>query len=744
MEYTIGSVVFDDWVIEQIIGQGSYGSVYKIRKSEYGVTTYSALKVIKIPQSSADIRSALSEGMDNQTVTSYFQGIVDDIVHEIAIMSQVKGHPNIVSYEDHKIAVRENEIGWDILIRMELLTGLIDYQLSHPIGERDVLQIAVDISEALAFCERKGLIHRDIKPENIFVSEIGAFKIGDFGVAKTAEKAASTQSRKGTEIYMAPEVYMGRPYDQNVDIYSLGLVLYRYLNDNRLPFYPQAGIPIRPGDRENALLERMKGTPIPAPAHGSDGLCKIVLKACEYDPARRYRSAGEMLTDLKALTVPPADGFTQPESNASQPQGSYARPERNASQPKSGYARPESNASQPGSGSAQRRPDPNAYYAGAGSYSEQEGTTGMFGSTGNPGSRKSSGKAAGVKRDIREDYGTTGMFGEPENNGSASRESYGSTNSGNTNHRAANSGATTNGNATHGAANSGTANSGTATNGNSSRGAANWQSEGATGMFGNTGSFNRGTTDRNAEQPGGASQSGSNAAYGSAPHGTANWQSEGTTGMFGTTGSFNRGTSDKNAEQPGGASQSGNNGQPRGNAQGTTGQPGGYTAQGGSGFARANAGNAAQGAAGPRQQGAQSVRPNPRAVWEKYLPQIATKRVPHWETETSLTQKGLQYVLKKITVLPGETIVGIVYGSFWDNITRVLATDKGLYLLSNSPNGRLYIRYEDIKDVKMLEETNFTNKLKILKKDGQIVLFNVYYEFLNLKPICDALLQLRS
>ena len=459
MEYTIGSVVFDDWVIEQIIGQGSYGSVYKIRKSEYGVTTYSALKVIKIPQSSADIRSALSEGMDNQTVTSYFQGIVDDIVHEIAIMSQVKGHPNIVSYEDHKIAVRENEIGWDILIRMELLTGLIDYQLSHPIGERDVLQIAVDISEALAFCERKGLIHRDIKPENIFVSEIGAFKIGDFGVAKTAEKAASTQSRKGTEIYMAPEVYMGRPYDQNVDIYSLGLVLYRYLNDNRLPFYPQAGIPIRPGDRENALLERMKGTPIPAPAHGSDGLCKIVLKACEYDPARRYRSAGEMLTDLKALTVPPAGGFTQPESNASQPQGSYARPERNASQPKSGYARPESNASQPGSGSAQRRPDPNAYYAGAGSYSEQEGTTGMFGSTGNPGSRKSSGKAAGVKRDIREDYDTTGMFGEPENNGSASRESYGSTNSGNTNHRAANSGATTNGNATHGAANSGTANS---------------------------------------------------------------------------------------------------------------------------------------------------------------------------------------------------------------------------------------------------------------------------------------------
>ncbi len=305
MEYTAGSIVFDDWVIDKIIGQGSYGSVYKIHKSEYGVTTYSALKVIKIPQSSADIRSALSEGMDNQTVTSYFQGIVDDIVHEIAIMAQLKSHPNIVSYEDHKIMVHQNEIGWDILIRMELLTGLIDYQLSHQITEQDIRKLAIDISEALTFCQRKGLIHRDIKPENIFVSEAGSFKIGDFGVAKTAEKAASVQSRKGTEIYMAPEVYMGKPYAQNVDIYSLGLVLYKFLNNNRLPFYPEGDIPIRPGDRENALIERMKGTPLPRPVHGSEGLCKIVLKACQYNPAMRYQTAGKMLQDLKAITDGP-------------------------------------------------------------------------------------------------------------------------------------------------------------------------------------------------------------------------------------------------------------------------------------------------------------------------------------------------------------------------------------------------------------------------------------------------------
>ena len=68
-----------------------------------------------------------------------------------------------------------------------------------------------ELTSALIFCQKKGLIHRDIKPENIFVSEAGQFKLGDFGVARTVEKTTGGLSRKGTEKYMAPEVYLGKP-----------------------------------------------------------------------------------------------------------------------------------------------------------------------------------------------------------------------------------------------------------------------------------------------------------------------------------------------------------------------------------------------------------------------------------------------------------------------------------------------------------------------------------------------------
>ena len=206
MEYRTGTKVFSNWIIEKELGEGATGKVFEIQKTDYGITTRSALKVIRVPHSASDIRAALAEGMDEQSVSSYFKGFVDEIVKEIVIMTNLKSHPNIVSYEDHHVTEHEGALGWDILIRMELLTPLYEYQLSHPMKEKDVLRMGVELTDALSFCQKKGLMHRDIKPENIFVSETGQFKLGDFGVARTVEKTTGGLSRKGTEKYMAPEV----------------------------------------------------------------------------------------------------------------------------------------------------------------------------------------------------------------------------------------------------------------------------------------------------------------------------------------------------------------------------------------------------------------------------------------------------------------------------------------------------------------------------------------------------------
>ena len=90
MEYGIGTKVFGDWEIVREIGQGGFGSVYEIRKTDYGITVKSALKVIKVPRSASEVKAALSEGMDEQSVTTYFQGFVDELVKKIALMSSLK------------------------------------------------------------------------------------------------------------------------------------------------------------------------------------------------------------------------------------------------------------------------------------------------------------------------------------------------------------------------------------------------------------------------------------------------------------------------------------------------------------------------------------------------------------------------------------------------------------------------------------------------------------------------------
>ena len=313
-EYKIGTKVFGDWEIVEELGSGAYGTVYEIHKIDYGIRTKSALKVIRVPKSSSDIKAVLSEGMNEQSASSYFQGFVDEIAKEIVVMSDLKSHPNIVRYEDHQVRVHETSIGWDILIRMELLTPLNDYRLEHPMNEADVLRLGKELCSALVYCQKKEMIHRDIKPENIFISETGQFKLGDFGVARTIDKTTGSHSRKGTEKYMAPEVYLRHPYGSSVDIYSLGLVLYSFMNRGRMPFYPQDTAQIRYEDRENALDRRMDGEALPAPVNAGEAFASVILKACAFNPEDRYHTAEEMLQALNKVKITDASGEKRTDS----------------------------------------------------------------------------------------------------------------------------------------------------------------------------------------------------------------------------------------------------------------------------------------------------------------------------------------------------------------------------------------------------------------------------------------------
>lgn len=318
--------LFGAWYITEQIGEGSYGRVYIIERHELGQTYRSALKAITVPGSQDEIKSSMSDGMTREDVTGYYKNVANNIINEFILMSKLKGNSHIVSYEDHMIIEHEDDIGWDILIRMELLTPLVELTSQSQLAENEVIKLGVDLCKALELCRMHDIIHRDIKPENIFITAGGDYKIGDFGVAKTIEKTKMGLSRKGTYLYMAPEIYSSRPYGPTVDIYSLGIVMYKLLNENRLPFLPEYPKPITPVDKEEALHKRLRGDDIPEPKNGSRRLKQIVLKACAYRAEDRYGSAEEMRRDLENLLYGIADdGETDAAKTGNQKRNSAVR-----------------------------------------------------------------------------------------------------------------------------------------------------------------------------------------------------------------------------------------------------------------------------------------------------------------------------------------------------------------------------------------------------------------------------------
>ncbi len=295
------SPLWGEWTPGEWLGEGSFGTVWEIARKVPGNPDFrAAVKHISIPQDEKEIRNMLAEGVfsDERSASAFYDGQLRSLMDEVNIMHRLRGYTNIVSYEDHLIVPKAGGIGYDVFLRMELLRPLTDV-MQNEMPRPEVLRLGRDIGTAIRVLNTLGMVHRDIKPQNIFVNETGDYKLGDYGTARALKSdSAAAMSRKGTFNYMAPEIFLGNAADATVDLYSLGLVLYRLVNGNRLPFLPLNG-DLTTDQYEGALARRMKGEPLPPPAYADEALSRIILKACAYDPKKRYRTAEAFLEALK-------------------------------------------------------------------------------------------------------------------------------------------------------------------------------------------------------------------------------------------------------------------------------------------------------------------------------------------------------------------------------------------------------------------------------------------------------------
>ncbi len=212
-------------------------------------------------------------------------------------------HPNILTiYEVGSFDDRQ-------FIATEFVEGetLRQRQLHSPLSVSEILELALQVTSALAAAHQAGIVHRDIKPENIMLRHDGYAKVVDFGLAKLSETSPTSPDNStlmqvdtgtgvvmGTTAYMSPEQARGLALDPRTDIWSLGVVLYELLS-GATPFKGAT-----PSDLIVSILEREPSPLARTPLVPSE-LDWIVRKALRKDREERYQTARELLGDLRSI-----------------------------------------------------------------------------------------------------------------------------------------------------------------------------------------------------------------------------------------------------------------------------------------------------------------------------------------------------------------------------------------------------------------------------------------------------------
>lgn len=208
-------------------------------------------------------------------------------------------HPNIVSIYD---VGDEEDIHY---IVMELVEGITLKQYiskKKKLDIKEAIGITIQVAQGIGAAHEQHIIHRDIKPQNVIISRDGKVKVTDFGIAKVASSNTIDSKAVGSVYYFSPEQARGGYCDERSDIYSLGITLFEMLT-GQVPFVGESTVAVALAHLQMDMTPPREIDPmIPV------SLEKIILKATQKKPERRYSTAGELIADLrKALLMPDED-----------------------------------------------------------------------------------------------------------------------------------------------------------------------------------------------------------------------------------------------------------------------------------------------------------------------------------------------------------------------------------------------------------------------------------------------------
>lgn len=265
-----GTILDDRYEIIDVVGTGGMSTVYRAKDER--LKRFVAIKVLKSDYSS------------DQNFVSKFRAEAQS--------SAGLTHPNIVSVYD----VCEDDGRYFIV--MELVEGITlkEYiNLNGRLSMAQAIDFSIQIASGLEAAHEHHVIHRDIKPQNIIVSKSGNIKVTDFGIAKAATSTTMSTTGIGSVHYISPEQARGGYSDERSDIYSLGITMYEMVT-GRVPFEGDTNVAIALMHIQNDMIPPRQLYPDIYPSFE-----KIIMKAAQKKPERRYLTAAALIADLNRV-----------------------------------------------------------------------------------------------------------------------------------------------------------------------------------------------------------------------------------------------------------------------------------------------------------------------------------------------------------------------------------------------------------------------------------------------------------
>ncbi len=288
-EFRMVSPLLDNYKVEKTVMTRNGRTWYSVRHKDSNECY--VLKHMPIPASDAQVRAMILSGIctDDKDALAYYTALVTDIRRELELGQKLSETGCFAGAVDFQIEPKTEGIGYDVYILQELQLPLNELIERNGMTHLRAVNLGIDLCDAIMACRDNGYLFQNIKPENIFLIPSGKFLLGDLGLVELQDLDYASVPEEYIGSFSAPELTdITASPNLTVDLYALGMVLYRIYNGNHNPFEDENT------NETMANKLRLSGKPLPTPIYADYELAGIITKACSYKIENRFSSPQEL------------------------------------------------------------------------------------------------------------------------------------------------------------------------------------------------------------------------------------------------------------------------------------------------------------------------------------------------------------------------------------------------------------------------------------------------------------------